>query len=376
MSAGTRLGTAAPFLDHRRPRLEAAIAPRASRATWVAAARQIGVPRRDRCLRGPVMTTVCWLMLSSCSSRNREGRPELQSGGCVRGEGDRGVEHESADEACGRWHATAVGRFLSRRPVRYFSARSARRVRPWPGAVGSGRARRRSGRGCRRRTSSRCGRGRGTTPGGAGSGSAAATWACRCGRAVPGDLQAVGGGDGGGAQPVGDAAAAGGVGLQAVHGAGCAHAAEVGEVVAVLAGGDVGVRRRRGPGAGRRGRRRRPAPRTSARRRSSSGRASPGPPACACSRRWRRRRARRRRRSTVAGLRDPVAGRGRCAVPHDSPILIFTRGMPLLLGPAGELVGRSWCVVVGGEAAAAVDRHRRRGRRRAGGAGAGRAAGP
>ena len=58
--------------------------------------------------------------------------------------------------------------------------------------------------------------------------------------AVPGDLQVVRGGDGGDPEPLGDAAAAGGVGLQAVDGARGAHALEVGEVAAVLAGGDVG----------------------------------------------------------------------------------------------------------------------------------------
>ena len=71
-------------------------------------------------------------------------------------------------------------------------------------------------------------------------GVAAATGACRCGRAVPGDSQVVRGGDGRDAQPSVIPAAAGRVGLQAVDRAGRAHPPEVGEVVAVLAGGDVG----------------------------------------------------------------------------------------------------------------------------------------
>ena len=54
----------------------------------------------------------------------------------------------------------------------------------------------------------------------------------------------------------GDTAAAGHVGLEAVDCAGVEHAPEVRQVVAVLAGGDVHARRRRGRGAGaaRRGR--------------------------------------------------------------------------------------------------------------------------
>jgi len=59
--------------------------------------------------------------------------------------------------------------------------------------------------------------------------------------AVTGHLQAERGGDGGGPQPLGDAAAAGHVDLEAVHGAGLAHPAEVGQVGAVLTGGDVGI---------------------------------------------------------------------------------------------------------------------------------------
>ncbi len=56
---------------------------------------------------------------------------------------------------------------------------------------------------------------------------------------VSGDVKAVGGSDGRGPQPFGDLAAAGGIGLQAVDRADGAHAAEVEQVVAVLAGGDV-----------------------------------------------------------------------------------------------------------------------------------------
>jgi hypothetical protein len=59
-------------------------------------------------------------------------------------------------------------------------------------------------------------------------------------RAVAGDLQAARGRDGGDALPLGDAAAAGDVGLQAVDRLGVHHPGEVDQVVPVLARGDVG----------------------------------------------------------------------------------------------------------------------------------------
>ena len=60
-------------------------------------------------------------------------------------------------------------------------------------------------------------------------------------RAVAGDLKAAVGSHGGGPLPFGDAAAAGDVGLEAVDGPAVDHAREVGQVVAVLARGDVGT---------------------------------------------------------------------------------------------------------------------------------------
>ena len=60
------------------------------------------------------------------------------------------------------------------------------------------------------------------------------------GRAVAGDLQAAGGRHGGGALPLGDAAAAGDVGLQAVDRLRVDHPREVDQVVPVLARGDIG----------------------------------------------------------------------------------------------------------------------------------------
>src|SRR6202042_3775212 len=60
-------------------------------------------------------------------------------------------------------------------------------------------------------------------------------------RAVAGDLQAAGGGHGGGAQPLGDTAAAGHVDLQAVNRLGVDHAGEVGQVEAVLPRGHIRV---------------------------------------------------------------------------------------------------------------------------------------
>ncbi|KOG87402.1 hypothetical protein ADK38_25640, partial [Streptomyces varsoviensis] len=57
----------------------------------------------------------------------------------------------------------------------------------------------------------------------------------RC--AVAGDLEPGRLGEGGDAEPGGDAAAAGGVGLEAVDGPGGDHVLEVGQVVAVFAGG-------------------------------------------------------------------------------------------------------------------------------------------
>src|SRR5206468_12351990 len=61
--------------------------------------------------------------------------------------------------------------------------------------------------------------------------------------AVPGDLEPVGGCDRGDPPPFGDPSAAGHVGLHDVDGPGFAHPPEVGEVVAVLAGGHVAVDR-------------------------------------------------------------------------------------------------------------------------------------
>jgi hypothetical protein len=58
--------------------------------------------------------------------------------------------------------------------------------------------------------------------------------------AMGGNLEVVGGGEGGDAQPFGDPRAARDVRLEAVHRTGLEHAPEVGQVVAVLAGGDVG----------------------------------------------------------------------------------------------------------------------------------------
>ena len=58
-------------------------------------------------------------------------------------------------------------------------------------------------------------------------------------RAVAGDLQAAGGRHRGGAQPLGDPAAAGDVDLQAVNGPRVDHAGEIDQVVPVLARGDI-----------------------------------------------------------------------------------------------------------------------------------------
>ena len=57
--------------------------------------------------------------------------------------------------------------------------------------------------------------------------------------AVPGDLQVMRGREGSDPQPFGDAPAAGHVGLQAVDCTASAHPAEVGQVIAVLTGGDI-----------------------------------------------------------------------------------------------------------------------------------------
>jgi hypothetical protein len=56
---------------------------------------------------------------------------------------------------------------------------------------------------------------------------------------VPGNLQVMRGRDGSDSQPFGDATAARHVGLQAVHRAGSAHPTEVGQIIAVLIGGDI-----------------------------------------------------------------------------------------------------------------------------------------
>jgi hypothetical protein len=58
---------------------------------------------------------------------------------------------------------------------------------------------------------------------------------------MAGDLQPERSGNGGDAQPLGDAATSGDVGVQAVDGAGRAHSSEGVEVVPVFARGDVCV---------------------------------------------------------------------------------------------------------------------------------------
>ena len=226
---------------------------------------------------------------------------------------------------------------------------------PWPGRSRSGRSTPPSGSGRRRRPCARRARDRGSTPGGA-----TRRAAHRRGRAIAGAQWA----DNGSAVRLAQPADARGspvmppqrvdVGLQHVDRPGLEHPAEVAQVVAVLAGRDLHPGRR--------------ASRTSAQAlevvggdrllepasRRARRTVAPAPaPACACRRRWRRPSARRRRRSP----RAPRATRsGRAS--GSRPTFILTRGMP---ASPSRRAARQPVVVVGGEAAAAVDRARRRG---------------
>ena len=146
------------------------------------------------------------------------------------------------------WHAmrarrrslAAGGTYRGTYRTRYCSVSAARRVSPLPGVPGSGRIVPPTGSRVPSKNidsirtwswnHSRCRR----------FGVAAAAWACRCGAQCPDTCSPNDAATRGDPQPLGDAAAAGHVGLQAVDGAGRAHPPEVVQVVAVLPGGDVG----------------------------------------------------------------------------------------------------------------------------------------
>ena len=176
------------------------------------------------------------------------------------------------------------------------------------------------------------------------------TWALSCGAQCADRSIAARVAQRGDPQEPGDPAAAGDVGLQAVHRPGVEHALEVGQVPAVLAGGDVDAARgavadQAQPGAGRP---RSPAPRTSARR---TRRRSP-PSAGA----WARVKA--PLASTNSSTSSPIASRATAKRSRSRsgsrPVFIFTRGMPASTQP-GELVAQLLVGVVA-EPAAAVDR--------------------